>query len=94
MNSSSLEEVKKITKGDEILMDMAKEIEEFLYGKKAMDLFGDRKRYEKMYLEQGRNEGINQTQEETVRRMLKNNLPIEDIVKYTGLSLEQVKKFQ
>ena len=94
MNASSLEEVKKITKGDEILMDMAKEIEEFLYGKKAMDLFGDRKRYEKMYLEQGRNEGINQTQEETVRRMLKNNLPIEDIVKYTGLSLEQVKKFQ
>ena len=100
MNANSLEEVKKITKGDEILMDMAKEIEEFLYGKKAMDLFGDRKRYEKMYIEQGRNEGIalgksegiEQNKIESARRMLKETRDYEFISRVTGLSIEKIKK--
>ncbi|MBR1679265.1 MAG: Rpn family recombination-promoting nuclease/putative transposase [Bacilli bacterium] len=102
MNSNSLEEVKKITKGDEKLMDMATEIEEFLYGKKAMDLFGDRKRYEKMYLEQGRNEGIAlgrnegiyQTQEETAHKMMEKGYSFDEIQEITGLSEKQIKKLK
>lgn len=102
MNSNSLEEVKKITKGDEKLMEMATEIEEFLYGKKAMDLFGDRKRYEKMYLEQGRNEGIAlgrnegiyQTQEETAHKMMEKGYSFDEIQEITGLSEKQIKKLK
>ena len=98
MNADSLEQVKELAKGDEELMDMATEIEDFLYGKKAMDLFGDRKRFEEKYLEQGRSEGIEQgrtqTQEENARRMLQDHISIEDVAKYTGMSVEQVKKIE
>ena len=98
MNADNLEQVKELAKGDEELMDMATEIEDFLYGKKAMDLFGDRKRFEEKYLEQGRSEGIEQgrtqIQEENARRMLQDHISIEDVAKYTGMSVEQVKKIE
>ena len=90
MNAKNVEELKKEAEGDEELMDMATEIEDFLYGKKAMDLFGDRKRFEEKYIEQGRT----QTQEENARRMLQDHISSEDVAKYTGMSVEQVKKIE
>lgn len=92
MNADSLEQVKELAKGDEGLMDMATEIEDFLYGKKAMDLFGDRKRFEEKYLEQGRSEGIEQTKEENARRMLLETNDYDFISRVTGLTIEQIKK--
>lgn len=94
MNAKNVEELKKEAEGDEELMDMATEIEDFLYGKKAMDLFGDRKRFEEKYLEQGRNEGAEKNKEENARRMLQDHISIEDVAKYTGMSVEQVKKIE
>ncbi|MBR1818488.1 MAG: hypothetical protein IJ772_06570, partial [Bacilli bacterium] len=46
--------------------------------------------------EEGRVEGIelgmSQTQEETAKRMLQDKMPLENIAKYTGLSIERIKK--
>ena len=42
---------------------------------------------------EGRAEGIEQTQEETARRMLQDKMSPEDIAKYTGLSIEQIKNW-
>ena len=92
MNAKNVEELKKEAEGDEELMDMATEIEDFLYGKKAMDLFGDRKRFEEKYLEQGRSEGIEQTKEENARRMLLETNDYDFISRVTGLTIEQIKK--
>ena len=92
MNAKNVDELKKEAEGDEGLMDMATEIEDFLYGKKAMDLFGDRKRFEEKYLEQGRSEGIEQTKEENARRMLLETNDYDFISRVTGLTIEQIKK--
>ena len=92
MNAKNVEELKKEAEGDEELMDMASEIEDFLYGKKAMDLFGDRKRFEREYIKQGIERGRTETQEENAIKMLNKGYSMEDIEEITGLSKEQIQK--
>ncbi|MFC2141281.1 Rpn family recombination-promoting nuclease/putative transposase [Acidobacteriota bacterium] len=43
-------------------------------------------------LDEGKEKGIKEEKRETARRMLNADFPIEDIVKYTGLTEQEVKK--
>ena len=42
----------------------------------------------------GREEGIEETNIKIVKNMLKDNLPIEKIIKYTSLTEEEIKDIQ
>ena len=44
--------------------------------------------------EEGREEGIKETKINIVKNMLKDNLPIEKIIKYTSLTEEEIKDIQ
>lgn len=41
---------------------------------------------------QGRSEGIKETKIDTAKAMLKDNMPVESISKYTGLSIEEIQQ--
>jgi predicted transposase/invertase (TIGR01784 family) len=40
----------------------------------------------------GRKQGIEKTKKETVLKMLDDNLPLNKISRYTGLSIDEIKK--
>lgn len=51
-------------------------------------------RYEEKGREQGKAEGANNSKIEIAKNMLKDNEPIEKIIKYTGLSEKKIIKIQ
>ena len=49
---------------------------------------------EKAGIEKGRDEGKNEMQKIIVRNMLNQNMKVEDIIKITGLTKEEIKKLE
>ena len=45
-------------------------------------------------LEKGKREGIKENKEEIALRMLKDNMSLEDIIKYTSLTKEEIENIQ
>ena len=54
----------------------------------------DQEQYDRIRRREGYEDGAQQTVEEIAKRMLQGNLPANEIVQYTGLSLERVLKLQ
>ena len=87
MNAQSHEEMKRNGKGDEVMEQTIKYIDEFL--EKEGTTFQDKIDYEKVKsFDDGEKAGII----ETAKNMLKDGLNINTIAKYTGLSKEEIKK--
>ena len=121
LNVTSKKELYKIAKGDEVLMDMAKKIDELNMDEGIIGLYDEVKMKKAMHdydieeaLENGKNigkeQGINIGKEqgisigeargalekakETAKNMLKDNVPINTIIKYTGLSQKDIKTLE
>ena len=87
MNAQSHEEMKRNGKGDEVMEQTIKYIDEFL--EKEGTTFQDKIDYEKVKsFDDGEKTGIMKT----AKKMLKDGLNINTIAKYTGLSKEEIKK--
>ena len=93
-------DLEKVSGGDPKLKKVEEELEtlsseEFIT--EAEREMWERRKYQDFRLEgfeEGESKGIQKTQKEIVLNMLKNNLDIETIMKYTGLTLEEVQKIQ
>ena len=109
-NATSLREMKKIAKGDEVLMSIEQCVDEFLNDKETIELF-DRElwkarenRYEgkKEGLEQGKKEGLEQGLEQgqkveknnIAKNLLNENIDFNIICKTTGLTEQEVLRLQ
>ena len=103
MNTKSLEEAKEIVKGNEVLENMAKDIEKFNKDEWLTDYFSVGSDWERKLnataelklqegIEQGLIQGVNQKALETAKNMLKlKNISVEDIANVTGLSLKEIE---
>ena len=86
MNAQSYEEMKQIGKDDEVMEQAIKYIDEFL--EKEGTTFQDKIDYEKVKsFDDGEKAGIMKT----AKKMLKDDLNINSIAKYTGLSKEEIE---
>ena len=86
MNASSLEEMKEIGSGDEYMEEAIQYAEEFL--KEEGTTFQDKLNFEKSKsFNNGEESGILKT----AKNMLLDGLNIKSIMKYTGLSKEEIK---
>jgi len=104
LKANSIEELRKISKGDEEFMDAVKKVEELmqdeefigLYDKEERDL-DDRLAAEqynrKLGLEQGREEGQNQERKIMIKRMAENNFSIPQIANLYQISSNEVQNY-
>ncbi len=86
MNAESLEEMKKIAKGDDAMKQAIAYVDQFL--KEEGTTFQDKIEYEKA---KGEAKGKRNTLLETARNMLDMNMPVADISKATGLSKTEIE---
>ena len=86
MNAESLEEMKKIAKGDDAMKQAIAYVDQFL--KEEGTTFQDKIEYEKAKSEA---KGKRNTLLETARNMLDMNMPVADISKATGLSKTEIE---
>lgn len=107
LSFNKVKDLRKISKGDEMLMRVVKKIEEltddpemvqYIDVEKGMEL-GRKKdikeaaeKAAKKAAKKAAIETEEKTRIETARKMLKDNLDIDSISKYTGLSKEEIKK--
>ena len=94
---TNVEEIEKIAKGDEELMEVAKELKNLSYDIDTIGLYDEeeeRKRIENTKLinaeEKGIKKGAKEREKTIAKNLLKIGVPIKDIVKATGLSKSQV----
>ena len=103
LSFNKVKDLRKISKGDEMLMRVVKKIEEltddpemvqYIDVEKGMELGRkkDIKEAAKKAAKKAAIETEEKTRIETARKMLKDNLDIDSISKYTGLSKEEIKK--
>ena len=101
-NANNLRELKRIAKGDEVLMSIVQCVDEFLNDKETLELF-DRElwkarenRYEgkKEGLEQGKKEGLELSQKNIAKNLLNEKVDFNIICKTTGLTEQEVLKLQ
>ena len=98
IGARSLEERREIAKGDELLMELDTWCEDYVNDEQTKKIFGEWANYiaEKKGIRKGIQQGIEQgAQQEKIdiaKNMLKDNVSLEMIEKYTGLSLEDIKK--
>ena len=86
MNAESIEEMKKIAKGDDAMKQAIAYVDQFL--KEEGTTFQDKIEYEKA---KGEAKGKRNTLLETARNMLDMNMPVADISKATGLSKTEIE---
>ena len=86
MNAESIEEMKKIAKGDDAMEQAIAYVDQFL--KEEGTTFQDKIEYEKA---KGEAKGKRNTLLETARNMLDMNMPVADISKATGLSKTEIE---
>lgn len=88
------ETIRKISKGDKELMAMAKKIEEMSYDPEVIGLY-DKEKMDKFIhsidLHEAEKSGSKKEKIEIAKNMLKDNIPIQTIIKYTNLSLEEIE---
>ncbi len=94
---TNVEEINKLAKGDEELMEVAKELKNLSYDIDTIGLYDEeeeRKRIENTKLinaeEKGIKKGAKEREKTIAKNLLKIGVPIKDIVKATGLSKSQV----
>ena len=93
MKSKSMEEMKEIGKEDKTMEDVIKYVDWFL--KEEGTTFQDKIEYEKAKSEaKGREEGIDMERKETAKNMLQDGISIKAIMKYTGLSKEEIENIK
>ena len=89
MNAQSYEEMKEIGKEDEVMEQALKYIDEFL--EKEGTTFQDKIDYEKVKsFDDGEKTGIIKT----AKNLLNMNFSVNDIMKATGLSKEEIKNLK
>ena len=101
-NAESLEEVKMIAKGDDVLMTISKELDEFLNDEKTKRLFDRdlwlKREYhyegEKAGMKAGKKAGIKSNQIKTAKKMLLEKFQPEMICKITELPLDEIRNLQ
>ena len=94
---TNVEEINRLAKGDEELMEVAKELKNLSYDIDTIGLYDEeeeRKRIENTKLinaeEKGIKKGAKEREKTIAKNLLKIGVPIKDIVKATGLSKSQV----
>ena len=94
---TNVEEINRLAKGDEELMEVAKELKNLSYDIDTIGLYDEeeeRKRIENTKLisalEKGIEKGAKEREKSIAKNLLKIGVPIKDIVKATGLSKSQV----
>ena len=101
LSFSKVKDLRKISKGDEMLMRVVKKIEEltddpdmvqYIDVEKGMEL-GRKQDIEKAAKEAAK-EASKKEKTETARKMLKKNMKLEDIIDITGLSKEEIQKIE
>ena len=94
LSVATKEEMEKIGKGDKFMEKVNKQVEklnaseEFL---RAVEIENDQELMINSARYEGKRDGIKQTKIETAKAMLKDNMPLEAISKYTGLSIEKIQ---
>ena len=94
---NKIKDLRKVAKGDEMLMRVVKKIEELSENPDLVMYIDDEKAMEfghKLDIEDAHREGIKQKAIETAKKMLDKKMDINDIIDVTGLSLEEIKKLQ
>ena len=109
LNVTSKKELYKIAKGDEVLMDMAKKIDELNMDEGIIGLYDEVKMKKAMHdydieeaLENGKEQGISigeakgalEKAKETAKNLLKMKMSVSDISKATGLSKKDIKTLE
>ena len=102
---SNEEELEKICKGDNMMEEIERQISELNKDEEFTEFMSREEDVERVTntllyhakedgLNEGLQKGITKEKKETAKKMLKDNLNIETISKYTGLSIEEIKKLQ
>lgn len=94
INAETIEERESIAKGNKIMESVVKKMEEFsetpgynhFFSKENYDL--NMKRY---YEKKAKEKGLEEGKLETAKSMLQDNMPIENIMKYTNLTKEEIE---
>ena len=90
---TNVEEINRLAKGDEELMEVAKELKNLSYDIDTIGLYDEeeeRKRRENTKLINAEEKGAKDEKKSIAKNLLKIGVPIKDIVKATGLSKSQV----
>ncbi len=90
---TNVEEINKLAKGDEELMEVAKELKNLSYDIDTIGLYDEeeeRKRIENTKLINAEEKGAKDEKKSIAKNLLKDGLPIPKICEYTGLSKSQV----
>ena len=90
---TNVEEINRLAKGDEELMEVAKELKNLSYDIDTIGLYDEeeeRKRIENTKLINAEEKGAKEREKSIAKNLLKIGVPIKDIVKATGLSKKQV----
>ena len=90
---TKVDEIEKIAKGDEELMEVAKELKNLTYDIDTIGLYDEeeeRKRIENTKLINAEEKGAKDEKKSIAKNLLKDGLPIPKICEYTGLSKSQV----
>ena len=90
---TKVDEIEKIAKGDEELMEVAKELKNLTYDIDTIGLYDEeeeRKRIENTKLINALEKGAKDEKKSIAKNLLKDGLPIPKICEYTGLSKSQV----
>ena len=96
IGARSLEERREIAKGDELLMELDSWCEDYVNDEQTKKIFGEWANYiaEKKGIRKGIEQGAQQEKIDIAKNMLKDNVSLEMIEKYTGLSIEEIKEVQ
>ena len=81
----------KIAEGDEVMEQTLKFMEDFLNDEEIRDVYDKINDVERYAKEEGKAEGQHQEKIKTAKNMLQDGLNINNISKYTGLSLSEIK---
>ena len=90
---TNVEEINRLAKGDEELMEVAKELKNLSYDIDTIGLYDEeeeRKRIENTKLINAEEKGAKDEKKSIAKNLLKDGLPIPKICEYTGLSKSQV----
>ena len=92
INARSIDEMKKISEGDEVMEQAVKFMEEFLADEEIQDMYDKITDVAEHSKEEGMIEGKKVGIRQTARKMLQDGLNIDSIAKYTGLSIPEIKE--
>ena len=85
-----MEEIKRIGGSDEVMEQAIKYMEEFLKDEEIQDIYDKIADVEYRAKEEGLEQGIIKT----AKNMIQNGLSVSEIMKYTGLSKEEVEALE